>query len=205
MALFACRVRSHMVTGYSPFYLVYGIHPRIPGDHVYPDVVQQWLKEEDAMYSINNRLTALTDLNKSRENAKESCLESKQYSRNRHEKIFGKNYISFKVGDRVYLFNETRRKFQLNWFGPYVITRKFNNGTYQLMDKDQKTLNGFYHQIRLKLAKFFTKEEQTRLFESKKGRMLENTIPNKERVPFVIPKPRAIQDLRKESLAIGPW
>ncbi|QQK47140.1 retrotransposon ty3-gypsy subclass [Penicillium digitatum] len=31
-ALFATRVREHATSGKSPFYLVYGIHPRLPGD-----------------------------------------------------------------------------------------------------------------------------------------------------------------------------
>ncbi len=30
--IFAIRVRSHAVTRHSPFYLLYGVEPRIPGD-----------------------------------------------------------------------------------------------------------------------------------------------------------------------------
>ena len=34
-ALFACRVRTHSTTQTSPFYLVYGKHPRLLGDDNY--------------------------------------------------------------------------------------------------------------------------------------------------------------------------
>ncbi|KAH9270622.1 hypothetical protein BASA83_007224 [Batrachochytrium salamandrivorans] len=30
--VFALRVRKHAVTKQSPFYLLYGVHPRLPGD-----------------------------------------------------------------------------------------------------------------------------------------------------------------------------
>lgn len=33
-AVFAARIRHHRSTGYSPFFLVYGREPKIPGDYL---------------------------------------------------------------------------------------------------------------------------------------------------------------------------
>ncbi|CAF1599806.1 unnamed protein product, partial [Didymodactylos carnosus] len=35
-ALFACRVRVHQSTGRTPFFMVYGVEPKIPGDELTP-------------------------------------------------------------------------------------------------------------------------------------------------------------------------
>ncbi|CAM2698498.1 unnamed protein product [Rotaria socialis] len=35
-ALFACRVRQHHATGKTPFYMVYGVEAKLPGDELIP-------------------------------------------------------------------------------------------------------------------------------------------------------------------------
>ena len=35
-AVFACRVQKHCTMGYSPYFLVYGVEPKLPGDYLPP-------------------------------------------------------------------------------------------------------------------------------------------------------------------------
>jgi len=44
-ALFAARIRTHRVTGKSPFYLTYGREPVIPGDTLIPFIDRRFTKD----------------------------------------------------------------------------------------------------------------------------------------------------------------
>ncbi|KAK9745194.1 hypothetical protein K7432_018273, partial [Basidiobolus ranarum] len=58
-ALFACRIRSHFTTGLSPFFLVYGQHPILPGDIIRPKLWDLKNPEDLAEY----RAGGLEELN----------------------------------------------------------------------------------------------------------------------------------------------
>lgn len=173
MALFACRIRSHAVTGYSPFYLVYGIEPRIPGNEIYPDVVRQWIIEEDSMYDLKERINTIESLEGNRNKSIEKVKACKEYFYNRHKKLFSKKFISYKPGDKVFLYNETRQKFMLNWYGPFTIVRVFPNHTVRLADSQGIIKQDLVHQNRIKHANLFSELESEKYFQSKNGGMLE--------------------------------
>lgn len=44
-ALFACRIRTHATSGYSPFKMVYGQDPVLPGDPLSPYISDYPLKD----------------------------------------------------------------------------------------------------------------------------------------------------------------
>ena len=44
-ALFAARIRTHRVTGKSPFYLTYGREPVIPDDTLIPFIDRRFTKD----------------------------------------------------------------------------------------------------------------------------------------------------------------
>ena len=68
-AVFACRIRNHIATKKSPFYLVYGCQPRIPGDTTQPKLSDP-LEDELSL----NQEKRFTKLKKARDEAKQSLM-----------------------------------------------------------------------------------------------------------------------------------
>jgi hypothetical protein len=71
-AVFNLNARKHDVTGFSPFYLVYGINPRLPGD-IFPPCIYSRDQSEISLQT-NRDLTRLGQhralaLKRSQENA----------------------------------------------------------------------------------------------------------------------------------------
>ncbi|CAF3434864.1 unnamed protein product [Rotaria socialis] len=60
-ALLACRVRQHHATGKTPFYMVYGVEPKLPGDELIPII------NDDEQNNIASRVQELNQLVKQRD------------------------------------------------------------------------------------------------------------------------------------------
>ena len=62
-ALFACRVRTHSITETSPYYLVYGKHPRLVGDENYAhdaNALQRTTIHESSVQSARQQASRIT-------------------------------------------------------------------------------------------------------------------------------------------------
>jgi transposase InsO family protein len=127
-ALFACRVRQHHATGKSPFYMVYGVEAKLPGDQLLPII------NDDEQNDITNRTQQIDQLIHQRD-----MVHQRLHSNAVKMKIYYDNHLKHHVdelqqNDWVLIHNENRKKFQPHWIGPYKIRKKCPLGTYQLED-----------------------------------------------------------------------
>ncbi|OMJ10970.1 Pro-Pol polyprotein, partial [Smittium culicis] len=65
--LFSLRVRNHTTMGYSPFYLTYGILPKIPGDETLPIINSINMNENNKTYEL--RVKEIENLEDARKTA----------------------------------------------------------------------------------------------------------------------------------------
>jgi transposase InsO family protein len=154
-ALFACRVRVHTVTGHSPFYLVYGQEPLIPGDTTKPHL---WdLRDRDDQNEVLAR--GLEELGQARAAALHRQEIAADQMRERYDKKISPK--PFREGDYVLIRNDNAKKFEPRWFGPYRVHTCGPFGTYQLIDSKERVRKDLVHGDRLKAAKIPKKGPKT--------------------------------------------
>jgi hypothetical protein len=134
-AIFAIRVRTHAVTKYSPFYLLYGVHPRLPGDTNPPSECMAPLDEleaREARLEFNAR--ELEELGQDRAAAYHRSLAQAENMKRRLDLDPNAENHYFSEGDMVKLKHHTKTKFEFIWKGPYFIAKLAHPGTYWLMN-----------------------------------------------------------------------
>jgi hypothetical protein len=136
-ALFALRVRRHAVTKQSPFYLLYGVHPRLPQD-TEPLVPDMAPLDEIELMEERGQFTARTldELGHHRAAAYERSRVQAEAMRRRHNFDPNSPLYRYKVGDWVKYRHHDRMKFEYRWKGPYVVVDVGFPGTYWLMSPD---------------------------------------------------------------------
>jgi transposase InsO family protein len=126
-ALFSLRVRRHAVTKYSPFYLVYGSHPRLPGDLSSPELGPVPLTEADI---VARNTQTIMELGYHRKSAYEESLSQAERMKKNNEGAQGDYF--FEIGDWVKRKNPSALKFEFKWTGPYMIAEYGHPGTYKI-------------------------------------------------------------------------
>ena len=120
-ALFACRVRTHATTETSPYYLVYGKHPRLVGDENYAlDVHTPAVDHHPRIEAVQSARQQASRVTYERA-LREKTLRDEKAQLHRLE-----------VGQWVLVRHENPQKLESKWFGPYQIMEKMMLGTYRL-------------------------------------------------------------------------
>lgn len=160
--LFAFRTSRQKSTGYSPFFLMYGRQARLPleiedkGDDTCEEEVKDAtpILDEFLDHEFQERLAAIENV---RMKVKDVVEGNIKHAQDRQKRDYEKRHAHkrhFVDGDEVLLWNSRRAdrkggKSQNPWLGPYIISRTFPNGTYELVN-DGKIMKKKANAVNLK-------------------------------------------------------
>ena len=103
-ALFATRIRTHTTTGFSPFYLLYGVNPQLPGDASGPTPELYDERVDPAPFLSRDRAEAF----------KKTMKRAKENKAVWDKKVKGD---AFKPGDMVLIRTKESKNFEVDWYG----------------------------------------------------------------------------------------
>ena len=143
-ALFADRVTVRKATGYSPYYLLHGIHPLMPGDladatFLVTDFKPGMTHQELLQARTRQLLRLPEDIARAQKILRQSRFRSKEA----FEKKFARRIIreAYAPGDLVLIRNNPiensvsiERKTADRYMGPYQVIRQTQGGSYTLAE-----------------------------------------------------------------------
>ncbi len=143
-AMWADRTTHSSVTGYMPVELIHGQKPIMPGEASIPTWV--FLSWEDGVPRerlLQLRIQQLQRLPEDIEEALEKLKAALLSNKERFDRVHRLRVKQIEEGDWVLVFDSTLehqhstvRKFARRWFGPYVVVKVHDNGTYSLRELD---------------------------------------------------------------------
>ena len=109
-ACFTYNTTPHSMTKYTPYELMYGKKPNLPG--LLQQKITPTYNYDDMVHDIKRKLQEC------REKARLNLIETKQ---KRVKDTGDRKMPSYKVGEQVWLKNENPKKLDALWLGPYTI------------------------------------------------------------------------------------
>ena len=149
-AVFSCRVRKHRTTGFSPYFLVYGKDPQLPGDYLRPYLFSP-LDDSDATLeqAAQGRVPMVRELRKARATAEQRLKNNAEKDKALWDAIMKPQV--FAVGDHVLMRHENKFSLEYNWKGPFrILARNLDTHIYQIQDMNGKTYASWVHTDRLR-------------------------------------------------------
>jgi len=125
--MFTYNTTPHTATGFTPFELMYGHQATLPTALTkQPKLTYAY---EDYAQELRERIRATNQL------AKEHLKQQKERAKQQHDKEINKR--TFKIGDKVLLYDETVRrgrskKLESQWVGPYIVIEKNSDLNYTI-------------------------------------------------------------------------
>ena len=144
--LFGCRISPSEVTGESPFFLLYGLQPRLPMD-------VSMLPPRDISASIARTSRVVENIEIAHRIAKENIQRAQQRMKDYHD--LHAVPVNYQVGDRVWVYTPRNRKgmsmkLAHNWHGPFRIVQFLSPVHCILRAVDNRRVSTTVHVSRLK-------------------------------------------------------
>ena len=134
-ALWDYRTSVKIATGFTPFHLIYGLEAilliqcQIPSLKLVIELLPNTSAEEERFFYLNNLDKTRTDVALANE-AHKKCVKA-QYDKSIQPRAFNE-------GDLVLTYDQRydklgKGKFESMWYGPFVISKVLEKGTYELV------------------------------------------------------------------------
>jgi len=133
--LWAYRMTCKMLTGQTPFRLVYGVEVVMPMEYIVPSLRITMLTGMMDLVALEERLAQLDEFEEERFLAGFHQQVQRQRGKAWHDRHI--KLLTFKVNDLVFLydskFDKFPGKFRMHWLGPYVIKEIIDGEVVQLV------------------------------------------------------------------------
>ena len=123
----AYRSTVHPSTGFSPNFLMFGREVNLPPDILYPRAVSENCDPAHYAAELSNRLTECYDT------ARRTLRATAERQHRNHDTRLTQH--KYHVGDLVYKRFHIRKKLEIPWVGPYIVTGTVGDVLYRVCDK----------------------------------------------------------------------
>ena len=146
-AMWAYRTSFKTTLGFTPFHLVYGQEALLPIELEITSLRVLSSQEGSQAEKVNQRIVDLERLQLDREEAinhysMEAEKRQEKFNKKLENKDIGEGSLVLRYDSRF--DNRKDGKFLYRWEGPFVVLKKYDNGSYRLQDTDGKM-----HQTRI--------------------------------------------------------